>query len=324
MRVLVTGSNGFIGSTLTEHLLHEGQVRCLIRKTSNTRWIRDLDVEFVYGDLRAPETLKDAVKHIDVIYHTGGVTKGRKEEDYMLGNCQTTINLLNASRKYGPDHQKIVLVSSQAAGGPAVDGRPRTETDSPEPVSRYGRSKLKAEQALLQQSDRPVAIVRPPSVYGPRDTDFYVMFRQVKRGLVPIAGLGRQTLSLIYVSDLVNGIISAGESPHSNHQIYYISGDGVFTWKMLVRAMQRSMNCLAIRIYIPKFVVNAVSWISEASAILTDKPALLNRDKIREMKQSAWICSNEKAKQELGFKPRIDIEEGFQRTADWYKRVDWL
>ncbi|MDZ7724882.1 MAG: NAD(P)-dependent oxidoreductase [candidate division KSB1 bacterium] len=324
MRVLVTGSNGFIGSALSEQLLKEADVRCLIRKTSNTRWIRDLDVEFVYADLRYPETLADAVRDVDVVYHTGGVTKGRKEEDYMLGNYQTTVNLLEASRQYGPDHQKIVMVSSQAAGGAAVDGRPRIETDPPEPVSRYGRSKLKAEQVLLGQSDRPAVVIRPPSVYGPRDKDFYIMFRQIKRGLVPIAGLGRQTLSLVYVSDLVEGIMRAGNSPNADHQIYYISGNGVYTWKTLTRAMQQSMGRMALRLYIPKFLVTAVAWVSEASAIVTDKPALLNRDKIREMKQSAWVCSNEKAKQELGFEPGIDINQGFQRTADWYKQVGWL
>ena len=324
MRVLVTGSNGFIGSALTEKLVQTHDVRCLIRKTSDTRWIQDLDVEFVYGDLRDPASLVSAVKQVDVIYHTGGITKGRKEEDYMQGNYQTTVNLLQTSLQHAPDHQKIILVSSQAAGGPAVDGHARSESDPAEPVSRYGRSKLSAEQALLQQSERQAVVIRPPSVYGPRDSDFFVMFRQIKRGLVPIAGLGRQTLSLVYISDLVDGILKAAQCENADHQVYYICGDGVYTWKELVKAMQNSMNRLALRVYVPKFLINAVAWISEANAIITEKPALLNRDKIREMNQSAWVCSNEKAKQQLGFKPQIDIQEGFQRTVEWYKNVGWL
>jgi nucleoside-diphosphate-sugar epimerase len=183
---LVTGANGFIGSHLVEHLLaSKMEVRCLVRKSSDLRWIEGLPVRIRHGDVRdGSEDMKSAVDQVDLIFHLAGSTKAQSQESFDSSNFTGTMNLAEAAVRYAPNLSRFVLVSSQAAAGPSKNRLPVRETDVPRPVTPYGRSKLKAEQALLARSgELPVVVVRPPSVYGPRDRDFLTLIKLVNRGL---------------------------------------------------------------------------------------------------------------------------------------------
>ena len=324
MKALVTGSNGFIGSFLVESLLARGDaVRCLVRRTSNLRWIKDLNVERVIGELRNPESLQQAVDGVDVIYHLAGVTRGRTEQDYLDGNYVSTVNLLQAA-KYSSTLKKFVFVSSQAAAGPSINDRPRTEADPAEPISLYGRAKARAEDAVLQYGDRfPVTVIRPPAVYGPRDKDFFVMFQHVNRGILPILGAGTQQVSLVHVDDLVNGIVLAADAQDADGKIYFIS-EGDYSWLDVGQAMAGALGKKTLKLHLPLGGVAFVSWFTIAYSNLTRKAVLLNRDKILEMKQAAWICSGDRARTELGFSPKMNLQTGMQQTAAWYRQQGWL
>ncbi len=142
MRALVTGSNGFIGSFLVERLLDKDwKVRCLVRKTSNLRWLEGPDIELAYGEMFDISSLHGAVKNADVVFHLAGVTKGKSEQDYIRGNYQATINMLKACQDSGGASKKFILISSQAAGGPSRDNSPLSEEEATSPISAYGRSK---------------------------------------------------------------------------------------------------------------------------------------------------------------------------------------
>ncbi len=326
MQVLITGSNGFIGSFLVEKCLERDyNVRCLVRQTSDLTWLKDLDIEYFYGELLHPESLVKAVKNVDLVFHLGGVTKAKDPQDYFNGNCQATVNLLDACLKYGPQHQKFVYVSSQAAGGPSLSGQPRTELDVPHPISLYGRSKLEAEKAVIEHGQyRPVTIIRPPSVYGPRDKDIFVMFKNVQKGIFPVPGFGRQRLSMIHVFDLVEGLLLASGSEKGNGEIFYMSGDEEYTLMKIGKCMAASLDKYFLPLFVPFLLLDAVSWINIFFSKIKDKPALLNRDKVREMKQDSWLCSNLKANKELGFQPNMTIENGFKQTVAWYKEKSWF
>lgn len=325
MKVLVTGSNGFIGSRLVEVLLQRNfQVRCLVRKTSNIQWLKNLDVEFYYGELLRQETLFGAVDGMNKVFHLAGTTKARNQKGYMDGNYRATLNLLSACKLSG-NKPRFVFVSSQAACGPSLNSRPRTEEDHPHPVSLYGVSKLIAEQAVLGHSRFfPVVIVRPPSVYGPRDRDVYVMFKNVKRGFLPVINRGRQKVSMVHVDDLVEGLILASEETARPGQIYHIAGDEQLAWKEIGQIMASSLGRKLRMIPVPYPVVDIVSFANIAVAALSGRQALLNRDKVREMKQESWLLSNEKAKNQLGFTPRFTLEKGFEQTVEWYRKNGWL
>lgn len=326
MRVVITGSNGFIGSALAADCLRRGfQVKCLVRRTSDLSRLQGLQVELFYGELRRPESLPGLFKDVDVVFHLAGVTRGRNEQDYLAGNYQSTINLLQACLREGSEQSKVVFVSSQAAAGPSSADRPLTEEDAPHPISLYGRSKLLAEEAVLEFSrKRPAVVIRPPSVYGPGDKDFLILFRNIQRGILPMVGNGRQRISLIYVDDLVRGIQAAAENPRANGEIFFLSGDEDVSYAELAQACAQALDARPLTIRLPMPAVEAVIRLNVLACRLTGKATILNMDKLREMKQPGWLCSNRKAKDILGFQPQVSLAEGMRRTAAWYREKGLL
>ncbi len=325
-RILITGANGFIASFLAEQLTRQGhQVRCAVRKNSNLRWLNGLAAEIFYLDWNNPVSLKEAVKNRDMIFHLAGATKAKHQNEYFTGNVGITERLLNAFDLYGPENQRFIYVSSQAAAGPSRDGRPVCEADEPCPVSTYGQAKLQTESIVLAYSKAHWAtIIRPPSVYGPRDRDIFALFQNINRGIVPLLGDGKSTVSLVHVHDLVDGIMLAGQHDTSKNHVFFISGDGIYDWLTIGHTIAASLNRQPHKIKIPVFILDLLSFVSEGVALFSSRPALLNRDKVREMKEKYWICSNEKAKNMLGFEPKISLQKGIQETADWYLNHHWL
>ena len=326
MKVLVTGGNGFIGSTLVEKLLQRGhEVRCLVRRTSDLTWLTGLSVEYVYADLRDAPALGQVVADVARIYHLAGVTKSRDAAGYQSGNEQATRALLAACRDFGPPGQRFIFVSSQAAAGPSLDGRPVRESDAPQPISLYGRAKLRAEEAVQEyMQTHHAVIVRPPSVYGPRDRDVYVYFKSVAKGILLLLGRGTQKVSLIHVEDLVEGILKAGEAENARGRTYFLSADGEYDWKTIGTAIARALHKRPLVVRVPMWVLTPVAFFSVLGARVTRKPALLNWDKVAEMRQPAWLCSNQRAREELGFAPHISLETGVAQTARWYRARGWL
>ena len=326
MKALVTGSNGFIGSYLTELLLQKKwQVRCLVRKTSDLRWIEPLSVQFIHGELMDSDTLKAAVAGVDVVFHLGGVTRAKSAADFYRINSDGTQKLLAACAKYNPNLKKFVFVSSMAAAGPAEFGKPLLESMRPKPIVAYGKSKAKAEEYVMQYKTQfPVSIVRPPAVYGPRDKDVYQIFRYVNWGFNPqIAGDVHYT-SIVHVSDLVQGIVLAGEKNVSGNPLYYIAGDGIFSWDDIINCIAGVLGKHPISIKIPRLLADLGAVVAEDIARISNNPPLLSRDKVVEMKQTYWVCDTTKAKEKLGYSPKYTLEAGIAQTAQWYREHGWL
>lgn len=322
MRVLVTGATGFIGSHLVEALLKRGyEVACLIRRTSNLRWIEGLGVRFIYGDCTDKDTLRGITKGFDYIYHLAGITKAIRRERYFRENSLGTENIVNITAEENPDIKKFIYLCSLSAFGPSHDGRLPVEDDPPHPVSDYGRSKLLGEEAVLNQKNRiNVVILRPPAVYGPRDRDIYFFFKLIKKGIIPLWG-GERFLSLLFVEDLISCIISAGEKGEG---IYFVSDGEVYSLESITEMIAGALGVRTVKLRIPESLLVIVALISEGYYRITSCPPLLNMDKIREAKEKYWICSNSKARREIGFEPGVSLSEGIKRTAAWYKDNGWL
>ncbi|OLD59967.1 MAG: nucleoside-diphosphate sugar epimerase [Ignavibacteria bacterium 13_1_40CM_2_61_4] len=326
MRVLITGATGFIGSHLAEQLHQKGYaLRCLVRKTSHLRWIEHLPVEYCYGDLFDEEVLKQAVADVDYVYHVAGLTKAKTREEYFLGNHIGTKNLLDAVAKVNSKLKRFILVSSLAAVGPSLNGAPVNEETPYHPITAYGESKMKAEKECLKMVGRlPITIVRPPAVYGPRDRDVFEFFKAVNNGLQPMIGLRTKTVSLIYVTDLVDGIVLAGEHPAAAGKVYFISSEHYYSWKEVGEVTTRIMQKKAIRLKIPVGVVYTIAAVSELFSMATGKAVLLNMEKARDIVQDAWTCDISKAKRELGFRESYTLEDGIRKTVGWYREQCWL
>jgi nucleoside-diphosphate-sugar epimerase len=325
-KVLVTGATGFIGSHLAERLVEKGrQVRCLVRRTSNLRYLQKPGIELVYGGLDSATDWNDALSGVDTIYHVAGLTFARRRHDYYRVNHHGTEAILAAALKRRDQIKKFVHISSLAAVGPGRNGEPVTEETAPAPITDYGRSKLLAEEAIWTVSDvLPVTVVRPPAVYGPRDYALYELFKQFARGLSPQIGRYDKKISLVHVSDLVEGTLLAGENDASNGRAYFISSDEVYSWSAVSSLLESVIGRRARKIAIPRVFAYGVAMIAEAGAAVARKPPVINRDKVTDLSQPCWACSVDRARRELGYRQQVVLEEGLRETIDWYRSEKWL
>ncbi|NOZ24860.1 MAG: NAD(P)-dependent oxidoreductase [Nitrospirae bacterium] len=333
MKVLVTGATGFIGSHLVEALAGRGySVRCLVRSSSDLRWIEALlspskpsslpaapSVELFNGDCLDVDSLRKAVEGCEYVFHLAGLTKAVEDGEFFEVNVKGTENIVNALMERGSRLKRFVFLSSLAAVGPSVNGTPVTESTEPHPVSSYGKSKLEAENIVYGVKEKiPVTIIRPPAVYGPRDRDFHILFKMIKRGILPY--WGKMSYSLVYVDDLINGILFSMTKESAEGKIYFISDSNVYTNDDIAVEIARILDRPFTRLRVPKAVMPLFARISE----LFRKGGIINRDKIRELHHSCWICDSTLASKELGYKSTVTLKEGIKWTADWYRINRWL
>jgi nucleoside-diphosphate-sugar epimerase len=326
LKTLVTGATGFIGSHLVEALLRRGDhVRCLVRKSSDLKWLHGLPIEVVQGDCNDKSSLKDAVTGVDQVFHLAGVTKAVDERTYFEVNARGTENLVRACLEHNPSLEKFIYLSSQAAAGPCRNGGQKRETDLCEPVSPYGQSKRMGEDlALAHASELPVLILRPSAVYGPRDRDIYAFFKLLSKKIKPCFYGPEQRISLGFVGDMVQAILLASEWKEGSGEIFFLSDGKDYRMEEISDAFASAMGVHPVRIRLPEWTIYGAASLSEYLSKLTGKPALLNRGKVEEMVQKNWVCDITKARSVLGFKPLVSLAEGARLTVEWYKKERWL
>jgi len=326
--ILITGSTGFIGQRLVRSLTDEGsKVRIFLRRESPQGVLPDtLDV--VRGSFADAESLALAVRGADRIIHLAGVTKALNESGYDEGNVMPVKNLLDAVTLHNPQLKHFLYVSSLTAGGPASEGvHGVTEADTAHPVSAYGRSKLKAEAVCMDYAARiPVTIVRPPAVYGPGDKDVLQVFKMLKKGiLVSPMSVAKQRFSMIYVDDLVEGILITSRSERSAGKLFYITPSCSSSWDDVIAAAKPQLGFKRLlAISLPQPLLFFVGMMAGSMAAFLGKPSLINRDKVNELVQHYWVCSPVFAQQELGFTARTTLANGVAATIRWYREKGWL
>jgi len=325
-KVLVTGASGFVGSHLVDQLLEQGRsVRCLVRKSSNLRYLKNPGLEFAYGGLDNSTDWDNAFADVDTVYHVAGVTFARRSRDYYEANHRGTEAILGAALKHRGGIKRFVHVSSLAAIGPGINGCPVDEETQPAPITPYGRSKLMGEEAVRAVADLlPTTIVRPPAVYGPRDYALYELFKSIAKGLAPTIGRGDKQISLVHVDDLCRGMIMAGDLDVSIGRAYFISSEEVYSLRATTELLAKIFDRRVRTLVIPRPLAFVVAAIAEAAAAVTRKPPVINRDKVTDLSQQCWGCSIERAKRELGYNQQVPLESGLRETIAWYRREGWL
>ncbi len=324
MKALVTGATGFIGSHLVEKLLGYGyEVACITRDASNPGWIKSLDVNLIEGDCSDKELLNRCVSGYDYIFHLSGLTKTSSKKKFYAVNETGTGNIINAVAKKNPNIRRFVYLSSLSAFGPGIDNRIPSEDHKPHPVSDYGNSKLGGERAVLRfSSDIPVSVLRASAVYGPRDKEFLLLFKMIKKGLLPHWGNGRT--SMVYIDDLINAIILAVKEDNAVGKIYFISDGMIYSNSEITAEMASAIHAKPLKIRISKKILSTIGFFGNKISKITGKSSMINSDKIKELMYEDWVCDITKAKRDLCFEPKIGLKKGIEWTANWYRTHKWL
>ena len=324
---LVTGSTGFLGSHVVEVLVQRGdEVRCLVRRTSNLRWLRELPVDYAVGELRDPASLRRAVDGVEVVYHVGAALAATSDAGFDAVNFHGTRALAEACIESHAPVRRFVYVSSVAACGPSRGGRRLHEAMPERPVSAYGRSKLRGERALRELADElPITILRPPVIFGPRDPNLLLFFRLAKRGIrLQMGSSSRSTTDFAHVANVVHAAVLAGKAQTPSGEVYLV-GEGVARrWDEIVDMLAEVLGVRGVRIQVPPFFTWLLGELGTLRAELTGRPAMLDRGKASEFLQQSWSMEIAKAKGDLGYEPVVDLRRGLELTVAGYRAIGWL
>lgn len=314
-RALVTGASGFIGSRLVEGLSYSGYEVVRYGRSQNNEYV---------GDVCDRESLVQAVEGVRVIFHLAALTRSRDTSEMFRVNVVGTRSLLEVVSEYCWELDRFVLVSSTAAVGPNRS-KPTNETTLPNPVSRYGLSKLWAEDVALRfVSHVPLTIARPAMVYGPGDRDLLAYIRIIDcLGVVLLPKDGVKSVSLIHVDDLTNAMCRMIEPENTKGQTYCLANEKPVALEQLGRLIAQVLNKKTGEVRLPVWLIKMISNFAQRVSVRR-KPLLLTPDKVQELKQPLWECDSSKARREWGFSPMIGLEEGICQTIEWYKEHGWL
>lgn len=322
MRALVTGGTGFVGSHLIEALRRRGDdITALVRSPAKAAPLAAQGVRLVPGDLHAHDALRSALEAADVVYHLAGLVAARDDAEFRRANEEGTANLVAAAAAAG--RPRFVLVSSLAAGGPAPRGQPLTGTEPPRPVTAYGRSKLAGEE-VVRASSLPWVILRPPMVYGPRDTEVLKLFKLARFGVAPVFGRGDQELSAVFGPDLAEAIVAAGIGTRAVGKTYLPCHPDVFTSSAFARAIGAALGRDVMVLGIPEPVARGLLAAIGGAVKLTGAASVLSSEKAAEFFEPAWTGSPAELMADTGWRPQADLARGLAETASWYRKEGWL
>jgi nucleoside-diphosphate-sugar epimerase len=324
-KILLTGANGFVGSHIAQALVEANHnVICTIRQKSNLQWIKNLPLEYKYGSLSDKIFLEEIIKDVDFVIHCAGVVRAMSKEEYFEVNVDNTKNLCKAVLKNNPNLKKFIFISSQAAMGVSPIGSVRKITDIPKPVSDYGLSKIEAEKELKRifLKKVPYTIFRPAGVYGPRDKDIFIFFNLVHKHLRPVT-VKKRLLQLVYVKDVARAVSLCLENKKTDNNIYYLANSSAYTWADIGKIISYSVGVKSVPLLTPDFVFKAAGFIMETLSKITGKPAVLNKQKIVEMLQDAWVADTSPVESDLNIR-FTNLEVASQITYNWYLENDWF
>jgi nucleoside-diphosphate-sugar epimerase len=343
MKILITGASGFIGSFIVEEAIKQGfETWAAMRKSSSKEYLQDERIHFIELNLSKKEQLVDQLRghDFDYVVHAAGVTKCLNKQDFMRINCEGTKNLVEAILEVGMPLKRLVYLSSLSIFGAIKEQQPYDEireTDTPQPNTEYGRSKLAAEKYLETVASRiPYIILRPTGVYGPREKDYFVMAKSIKQHSDFAVGYKRQDITFVYVTDVVQAVflaLKAGDykSPATGEMVspigrkYFLSDGEVYQSTTFSDLIHEELGRpWWIRITAPVWVLRIITFFGEYTSRMTGKISVLNNDKFNILKQRNWRCDIQPAIDELGYQPKVKLEEGVKRSIKWYKENGWL
>jgi nucleoside-diphosphate-sugar epimerase len=328
-RILLTGATGFIGSYFIEELVAQGhEVIAAVRPSSDLSAVKKNSLKTINLNVFDAQVLKTQLEDLapHCVINNAGLTKAKTQEELDKVNAEYAYNLAKGWHEAEINEKhKFLHVSSLAAYGPADfqnDGLVSNKSIA-NPVTMYGKSKLKGEIQLKSIAGLPMVIVRPTAVYGPKERDLFMMFKSINNGLATHIGDGQSKLTFVFVSDLVKASIKLLLSDHVGKE-YFITDGKSTTTKELNSIISQSLEVKSVKFGLPLPIITAVGYISEWLGRLRGKHAFLNVDKLNEIKARDWSCDIQPLINDISYEAEVDLPTGLKITADWYKENKWL
>jgi nucleoside-diphosphate-sugar epimerase len=322
MKVLVTGGTGFTGKALVRRLIEMGhQVVALDYKEGlKTQEIREWGADVILGSVTDMDVVRRAVEGAEVVHHVAAAFREMDvpERHYYEVNVEGTRNVLQAALDAGV--RKVIYCSTCGVHG-NVDHPPAGEDAPIRPADYYQRTKWEAEPVAREFFERGLrtTILRPAAIYGPGDPErFYLIFKRVAGGTFPMFGNGRTLYHPLYIDNLVDAFILAMEEGRGDGEAYLIADEHYIEIEDLVRRVGKA---LGVDVRIPHYpvwpVVVAGHIVEKACKPFGINPPIFPR-------RVDWYRQNrafriDKARRDLGYQPRVGIDEGLRRTAEWYR-----
>jgi len=318
--VSVTGATGFVGWHVCETFRDAGwSVRAIVRPANQKPIAAGIDIRPA-ALVPATSSLEEALAGSDVVVHAAGLVRSFRAADFQavnVGGTQAVVNAANAV------DASVLLISSQAAIGTGTVARPSREDDLPRPFTAYGRSKLSAEDAVRHDARRPWTIVRPPAVYGPRDTAFLPLFRMASRGWFLRLTDGAFPFSLVHVRDLARAIVLVASRVESAGQTFFIAQPAPVTADAWLEHLARAFDRVYRPWRVPGALVNLAASAGQIAWMFGIAPPL-DRTRLAEFGAEGFVCTTDRVKRVLGFSTEIPMAVGVAETARWYRAQGWL
>lgn len=300
----LTGATGFVGQAVLDEAERRGlAVRALTRRAQAAR----PGVTWVAGDLTSEAAMAELATDADAIVHVAGLTSSHDPNAFVSANVAGTAALIDAAR--AARAKRFVFVSSLSAREPTL--------------SAYGASKAEAER-LVEASGLDWTIVRPPGVYGPRDVDYFEMFRTAKLGFVPLPPRGAS--SLIHVEDLARLLLDLVDAPPAlvRHRLFEPDDgrEGGWSHRELAAAIANAVG--RRRVFAPHLPTPVLRAAAQIDGAIRGPRARLTADRVGYMTHPNWVSRSTLGVPEAVWKPRIDGLAGLARTAAWYREQAWL
>lgn len=302
MTIAVTGGTGFVGQSLLDLTEAQGiPVQALARQAQGDR----KGVSWYAGDLLNPKALSRLVRGTEAVIHIAGLTTATHPAEFEASNVAGTMAVVEAALKAGVP--RLVFVSSLAAREPGL--------------SAYGASKARAEK-LVRASGLDWTIVRPPTIYGPRDKDVFELFRSARWGVMPMPREGHQ--SVIHVQDLARlllALVPGGEAV--THKLFEPDDGRTGGWAHREFAAAIG-HAVGRRPKVIGLSPRTLEWAAKADTAMRGAKAKLTLDRAGYMAHPDWVVSHGRRPPLSLWRPRVDTRSGLRATAQWYREAGWL